>query len=45
LKEDQVEPIHDMKQLILKNKFLGDDMKLTIEPKINFKNKSTEIYE
>ena len=45
LKEDQIEPIHGLEQIVIKNKFHFDDMKLTLHGNVELKNKNSIIYE
>ena len=46
LKENQIEPIHGLEQIVLKNKFRFDELKLTLNNSNSVpKNKKSQIYE
>ena len=45
LSEDQIEPVHNLKQIIHKNKRRFSDITFALKPRNNFKEKNTEMYE
>jgi len=45
LSEDQIEPVHNLKQIIHKNKRRFSDITFAMKPRNNFKEKNTQIYE
>ena len=45
LSEDQIEPVHNLKQIIHKNKRRFSDITFAMKPRNNFKEKNTEMYE
>lgn len=45
MNEDKVEPRHNLDQVIMKNKNYFDDLRFTMKPRPNFKEKRSQKYE
>ena len=45
VKEDQISPEHNLRQILFKQEEYGDVWTRTMRQKVNFKEKTTQIYE